>query len=163
MRLLLDVDGVLNAVTNGELGAFWTDWRVDEINGFVINWSPTVTAFLRSLHDKGVEILWLTTWGQLANDHLCEVMGLPHFPVAGEFFDFEYERGWWKLPLAQELYERDLVPFVWIDDDLSYEIAARDWFETLPTDSFLAICPGSLEGIHPRHIEKITAFVEAHQ
>lgn len=160
VRLLLDVDGVLNAVTDSP-GKFWSDWQVDEVYGFNITWSPSVIAFVQTLHERGVEIHWLTTWGEKANEYLCDVLGLPNFPVAGESLDY-IEAGWWKLPLAQELYERDLVPFVWIDDDLSYDIPTRQWLDTLPHGSSLAICPGTIEGIHPRHIEKITAFVETH-
>jgi hypothetical protein len=155
VRLLLDVDGVLNAVTLRPAGV-WSDWRVDEINGLPITWSPSVAGFIRGLHDRGVEIVWLTSWGRSANDVLGPVMGLPEFPVAGGCY---VDDGWWKLPLAQELY-RDLVPFVWLDDDLKYEKAAVHWLKSLPQGEFLAVSPGTQEGIRPGHIEKITAFVE---
>src|SRR5215207_6012331 len=72
--LLLDVDGVLNAV-QPDLPA---GWRRGTYNGFVLSWDPTVTARLRKLHESGrVELQWLTTWTENADRLLAEPMGLP--------------------------------------------------------------------------------------
>jgi hypothetical protein len=72
--LLLDVDGVLNAVhpdlTEG--------WRRGTYNGDLLSWDPTVTARLRQWHEAGrVELQWLTTWTEKADELLAERMGLP--------------------------------------------------------------------------------------
>lgn len=160
VRLLLDVDGVLNAVTH-KPGDFWPDWNVAKCMGFRITWASEVASFIRSLPSCGVEVIWLTTWAERANEHICGPLNLPIFPVAGSPYDYNGPR-WWKLPLAQALYEKDAKPFVWIDDDLPYEIEAREWLSTLPKDSYLAIGPSSIEGLHPRHVEKIKAFIDRH-
>ena len=56
--LLLDVDGVLNAM-RWELPP---GWEQGVFNGYVLSWDPTITARLRDLHESGrVEIQWLTT------------------------------------------------------------------------------------------------------
>jgi hypothetical protein len=156
VRLLLDVDGVLNADTLHP-GGFWTEWRVDRAGGLSITWSPTVTRFILALSARGVEVVWLTSWGQRANDPLGPLMGFPEFPVAGEY---QIDSGWWKLPLAQNLYRLDPLPFVWVDDELEHELAALEWLKSLPEEQFLIVAPNPWEGIHPRHIRAIAAFVD---
>lgn len=160
VRLLLDVDGVLNAVT-GRPGAFYQDWRNDEVYGFNITWSPTVANFVVALQDQGVEVQWLTTWGHLANDHLGPVLHLPEYPVLAEVYDFP-DDPWWKLVAIRDLHESDPIPFVWIDDDIHFDPEALEWLGTLPEGSFLAVSPNTREGILPEHIVTITAFVAAH-
>src|SRR3954464_3174252 len=72
--LLLDVDGVLNAM-RWELPP---GWEQGTFNGFVLSWDPTITARLRALHESGrVEIQWLTTWAENADRLLAEPLGLP--------------------------------------------------------------------------------------
>ena len=72
--LLLDVDGVLNAVRRD----LPEGWRRGTFNGYVLSWDPTVIARLRALHESGrVELQWLTTWTEMADRLLAEPMGLP--------------------------------------------------------------------------------------
>ena len=53
-------------------------WRRGIFNGYVLSWDPTVTARLRELHESGrVELQWLTTWTEKADQLLAEPMGLP--------------------------------------------------------------------------------------
>src|SRR5882672_976454 len=121
-RLLLDVDGVLNAVTDTP-GPHWDTWRQERVyltpnktsRGFEIRWAPAVCEFLSTLHDEGVEILWLTTWERSAFEMLGPALGLPTWRLAGQRnYVAEEDGGWWKLPIAQALYEWDQKPFVWI-------------------------------------------------
>jgi hypothetical protein len=158
VRLLLDVDGVLNALSNSDNRGPWKDWRFEMVNGFGITWSPTVAKFIRTLTGQGVDVRWLTTWGHNANDFLCAVLDLPQFPVVAEY---AYDSGprWWKLGPAQLLYELDPVPFVWIDDDLDYDFEAVEWLATLPADSHLAVTPDPFTGLNPDHVDSISAFV----
>ena len=86
---LLDVDGVLNAVTRWPDRSAWSDWASGSAATgayrWPIWWSPTVTATVAELHATGVvEVRWLTTWGRHANEELRELLGLPAFEVAGE-------------------------------------------------------------------------------
>jgi hypothetical protein len=72
--LLLDVDGVLNAVRRD----LPEGWRRGTYNGYVLSWDPTVVARLRELHESGrVALQWLTTWTERADQLLAEPMGLP--------------------------------------------------------------------------------------
>jgi hypothetical protein len=158
VRLLLDVDGVLNALSDSDSPGMWTDWRFDMVNGFAITWSPTVARFIRTLSGQGVDVQWLTTWGHKANDFLCAVLDLPQFPVVGEY-GYDSGPSWWKLGPAQALYQLDPVPFVWIDDDLGYDFEAVEWLATLPADSHLAVTPDSFTGLDSAHVDRISAFV----
>jgi hypothetical protein len=159
------VDGVLNAVTS-EPGPHWKDWRSDrafysaEQRGFAVTWAAEVVAFLHEMHDQGVEVIWLTTWGKDAVEIIAPLLGLPlDWAVAGEVPQ-DADPEWWKLPLAKALWEKDGKPFVWIDDDLIYAPEADDWLASLPGDTrYLAIAPNWEEGITPAHVEQVRAFV----
>ena len=123
---LLDVDGVLNAFDDsGPVIGDWGDWETFTSNGFPIRYSPTMTAHIRGLHERGtVEVRWLTTWGRMANTHLKQ-LGLPEFEVAAEA-PFRERDGWWKLPVAQALFDQGHA-VIWTDDDLAFSSDAMRW------------------------------------
>lgn len=85
---LLDVDGVLNAVTSTPDPTVWDDWQRGEAHAQGSSWpicfSPTVMRTIRRLSEGGfVDIRWLTTWKENANGDLLQLLGLPAFRVAG--------------------------------------------------------------------------------
>src|SRR3954452_2646480 len=137
--LLLDVDGVLNAarlhLPDG--------WQRGTFNGFVLSWDPTVTARLRELHESGrVEIQWLSTWTENADELLAEPMGLPrglrvHARPGVESTGFGGQlrggSGWWKLGAAMAVAEEEPGRrIVWIDDDLASR-RTTSWSGSAPT------------------------------
>jgi hypothetical protein len=86
---LLDVDGVLNAVTRTPDWSLWDDWRRGTATADGTAWpiwfSPTVVATVRRLHESGlVEARWLTTWGAYANVELRELLGMPPLGVESD-------------------------------------------------------------------------------
>jgi len=86
---LLDVDGVVNAVSRFPDPKVWDDWQsgtaVADGTEWPITFSPSVTGTIRRLHEQGlVEVRWLTTWRGNANGSLRDLLGLPEFAVAGE-------------------------------------------------------------------------------
>jgi hypothetical protein len=162
-RLLLDVDGVLNAwpYTRSAENP-WADYRRHQVNGFTINWSPTVRDAIIALGEH-VEILWLTTWEHDAQNHLAPALELPRFDLAGAHDNVpDDEDRWWKLDVARGLYEQDQRPFIWIDDDITYEYPALRWLETLPEGAALALAPRSQHGITPDHLKLIQDFLDLH-
>jgi hypothetical protein len=169
LRLLLDVDGVLNAVTRTPPPDAWPEWQRGNARGFVITWSPEVPAFITELHKTGVEVLWLTTWEDLANQYISPLLGLPEFPLAGHRVnDYSDLAPWWKLPIAQALWEADHEPFIWIDDDIWYEIMSlrsetETWLKSLPPGSHLTVSPQTNEGITPAHMVQIKSFIAEHE
>ena len=162
--LLLDVDGVLNAV-QVELP---DGWRRGTYNGFVLSWDPTVTARLRDLHESGrVELQWLTTWTENADKLLAEPMGLPRglrthsrddvLPTgfAGLFRGLS---GWWKLAAARAVAEAEPGRrIVWIDDDLAEQ--AEDTSEWLAANGqVLVVAPDFFVGLTHEQLDEIEAW-----
>lgn len=160
---LLDVDGVLNAVTHVPDERVWRDYR----SGFAtaasrrwpITWSPTVVRAVRRVHEtRAAEVLWLTTWDDHANGDLADLLGLPRLPLAGRALETRAEapHGWWKLQVARRIHEQDPDrPLLWTDDDLSYDAEAAEWISSRG----LGISPHTACGLEPAHLEDIAAFV----
>ena len=163
--LLLDVDGVLNAV-HPDLPS---GWRRGTYNGFVLTWDPTVTARLRALHESGrVEIQWLTTWTVNADKLLAEPMGLPRglrthdredvLPTGfgGEFRGIS---GWWKLAAARAVAQAEPGRrIVWIDDDLTEQ--AEDTQEWLAAnEQVLVVAPAFFTGLTHAELDRVEAWL----
>ena len=87
------------------------------------------------------------------------MLDLPRFPVVAEYGN-DAGPSWWKLGPARALYELDPVPFVWIDDDLDYDLEAMEWLSTLPADHYLAVTPDSYTGLDAGQVDEIAAFVK---
>jgi hypothetical protein len=163
--LLLDVDGVLNAL-QPELPEGWQRGR---FNGFVLSWDPTVTARLREWHESGrVEIQWLTTWAHDADRLLAEPMGLPRglrthseARVAPTGFGGRYagSSAWWKLAHAQEVAEAEPGRrIVWIDDDLRERAALTgQWLEG--NAQVLVIAPELWRGLTHAELDAVEAWL----
>ena len=164
--LLLDVDGVLNAVQM-ELRA---GWRRGTYNGFVLSWDPTVTARLRELHESGrVELQWLTTWTENADKLLAEPMGLPRGlrthgrdDVLPTGFGGELRgiSGWWKLAAARAVAEAEPDRrIVWIDDDLAEQAAdTSEWLAA--NGQVLVVAPDFFTGLTHAELDLVEAWLE---
>lgn len=160
---LLDVDGVINAVTGNPDRTVWPDWvrgeAIADGAGWRIWYSPSVVEAICRLRREGLaEIRWLTTWGHDANDELADVCGLPQLDVVE--FDHEYEmhEDWWKLGAVQQIHDAEGPrPLVWTDDDLRTETRAQDWVSDRYPDRLL-IAPRCHLGLTPAHLREIEAF-----
>jgi hypothetical protein len=163
--LLLDVDGVLNAVRLD----LPEGWRRGTFNGYVLSWNPTVVARLRALHESGqVELQWLTTWTSMADELLAEPLGLPRglrthsrddvLPTgfAGELRGLS---GWWKLAAAQAVTEAEPGRrIVWIDDDLPDQ--AEDTSEWLAANErVLVVSPDFTTGLTHAELDRVEAWL----
>jgi hypothetical protein len=163
--LLLDVDGVLNAMRR-ELPA---GWKQGLFNGYVLSWDPTITARLRGLHESGrVEVQWLTTWAWNADRLLAEPMGLPrglktHAEKGAVSTGFlgvlRGASGWWKLALAREVAEAEPDRrIVWIDDDLADQ--AEDTSEWLAANTHvLVVSPDFTTGLTHAELDQVEAWL----
>jgi len=87
--VLLDVDGVLNALGNDLPPGKWSHgWATADGVSWPISWAPRVVDALRSWHEDGqLELKWLTTWGHDGNADLRRLLGLPELRVAGTYQD----------------------------------------------------------------------------
>ncbi|RZU32456.1 HAD domain-containing protein [Blastococcus saxobsidens] len=165
--LLLDVDGVLNALCH-ELPE---GWRRGTFNGYVLSWDPTVVRRLREWHESGrVELQWLTTWTELADRLLAEPMGLPrglrtHAREAVLPTGFGGRlggvAGWWKLAAARAVAEVEPGRrIVWIDDDLADQ--AEDTSEWLAANGqVLVVAPEVATGLTHAELDRVEAWLAA--
>lgn len=154
---LMDVDGVLNALARYPAQGH----RRFVANGFDITYDPAITERVLALHRSGlVEVRWLTTWEETANLHLIAKFGWPELGLAGERVPRLRERGWWKAPLAQSVYDAG-HRVVWTDDDLAYcaRQAQVDWALAADPDRLLAISPDSLTGLTEPILDEIEAWL----
>ncbi len=173
-HLFLDVDGVLNAFELGlgsEVDRF-DDFDVHEVEfefevghprTFVVCLSPAMGARLARL---AVDIQWVTTWEHRADSAIAPLCGLPSgLPVLTARDDAEsWDLDWKFLEVRREV-ERDLRPFVWIDDDLDFfqdgAVSAREWAASLSLPSLL-IAPESETGLLPQQLDAVEDFVRRH-
>jgi membrane-associated protease RseP (regulator of RpoE activity) len=163
--LLLDVDGVLNAVQQRQPEG----WRRGTFNGYVLTWDPTVTARLRGLHESGrVELQWLTTWTDRADELLAEPMGLPRglrthgregVLSMGFLGRMSGLPGWWKLAAARAVAEAEPGRrIVWIDDDLAEQ--AADTSEWLAGNAqVLVVAPDLVAGLTHAELDRVEAWL----
>lgn len=165
--LLLDVDGVLNAV-----GSTARHRQSAVFAGYTLSWDPTVTARLAEWHTGGrVELQWLTTWASNADALLAEPMGLPRGLRVHERPDGGGPTGftgtlagaprWWKLVAARTVAEENPDRrVVWVDDDLAMQ--AED------TQAFLAdhphvlvVAPELATGLTHEHLDDVERWLAA--
>ena len=164
--LLLDVDGVLNAVRRD----LPEGWQHGTFNGYSVLWDPTVAARLRAWHESGqVELQWLTTWTELADGLLAEPLGLPRGLRTHDRGDvlptgYSEERrgisGWWKLAAAQAVAEAEPGRrIVWIDDDLADPAAdTREWLAA--NSHVLVVAPDFFEGLTHAELDRVEAWLD---
>lgn len=96
------------------------DW--DE-NGQSIEWetfSLIGAAWVRGLIERGIEVVWATTWQEHANTYFADVLGVPHLPSALTHHLPRFTEGspsWKARNLIAAFPGR---PVLWVDDNLPY-------------------------------------------
>ncbi|MDP9183414.1 MAG: HAD domain-containing protein [Actinomycetota bacterium] len=180
--LLLDVDGVLNALADyDEHLEVWPDWKSGHATAdgtsWPITWAPEVIGQLRTWHESGsVELQWLTTWGHDANGELRELLGLPGLAVAGTYDDGlpaindpaatshadvapaapdPLTGQWWKYDVVLKvLQEHPERVIIWVDDELHDGTSRfRQWADQ--HDRVLAVGPDPRSGLASHDVLRI--------
>ena len=170
--LLVDVDGVLNAVVAPPFatlkqgvtssGAFEAEFTARNFPIRVPLGTRERIATLQSLF----ECVWATTWEDNAAEHLSPVLGFgADWPVIRFHDDFP-DAGTWKLPGVQrfaELTENQGRALAWIDDDLQSD--ALEWaaHRTRAGVNTLMVRPEANVGFTSRHFQRLLAFHADHQ
>jgi hypothetical protein len=156
--ILLDVDGVLNILSDDNAPDSWdvvcSGRATADGSSYPISWAPEVVVAVKRWISGGVEVQWLTTWGHDANTSLRHLLDLPELPVAGTH-DYEpagiaEEAGrshasvapaapdpltgqWWKYDVVQRLLrEQPDRTLIWIDDELHRAMRFRRWADDHP-------------------------------
>lgn len=169
--VLLDVDGVINALSHKHYGS-WDDYVTTTAHAqgrdWPITYSPTVVAWLDSL-DEHAEVQWLTTWEDWAPSSLAPSVGLPSgcmWPVFGRQAEARYTgkfgdsaNFWWKYELVKLEHADTDRRIVWLDDDLNYYYDARDWANARPNT--LAVGTDANSGITQENMDAVDAFLAA--
>lgn len=161
--IYLDIDGVLNAMSNRTPSpkfSGWDDWETTTVNGREIMYSPDMVTALNQLAElPGVTIKWLTTWEDAAAKSLSPAIGIDGQGWEVLRGDQKCWRGreWWKLQAIQA----DAAPnakrgFVWIDDDISTELEAITWAKS--RSDVLAISPSTVQGLTRDDVEQIKSL-----
>ncbi|WP_431881714.1 hypothetical protein [Micromonospora chalcea] len=177
---LLDVDGVINAISENPDGAIWPKgrWRHLTARCSGIDWpilaATPVVEFIAATHESGrTEVRWHTTWQHEANA-LGELLGLPEFAVQDcpEFYPERQLAGgaapvgvrntWWKLPAAERVVGEESRPLIWTDDDIDREIGWRGRDRNLRSlGRVLTISPRQHIGLTPKHLRSIDEFIDS--
>ena len=178
---LLDIDGVINAVSRNFPTHVWPEevWQQKRIanamGNFPITWAQPVIDFLRDTHERGrAEIRWHTTWQEEAQ-LVADLTGLPVFPVADapEFRNGSADAAawiaaggrpgrepWWKLGAAMRVVEQEGRSLVWTDDDIGDALWGADRIN-VGTDGApaLLVCPDHRTGLIRRDLDVIDTFL----
>ena len=182
--VLLDVDGVLNAVAAWGRSGAWSDWHTGsacaEGREFPITWSPSVVAAVRSWQELA-EVQWLTTWGHDANTSLRHLLDLPELPVAGTYDDVDGEAGdpdaaglahasvapaapdrltgrWWKFDVVRRIVRAEPSRrIVWLDDDLAGQDDVRQWMHE--QTACLLVAPDPRSGLTAAQLAAVQDFL----
>lgn len=178
--VLLDVDGVLNALRPGDA---WPDWQfgqaVADGRTYRISWSPSVVARVLRWAEVA-DVQWLTTWGHDANRSLRHLLGMPELPVAGTYTDAgqpdrissgadshaeaapaapdQLTGRWWKFDVVRRLVHTEPErPLVWLDDDLLGATDMVAW--TRDHATALLVVPDPGPGLVADDLEPVDAFL----
>lgn len=123
--VFLDVDGIINPFRrNLDLDG----WKLANIEGYEVWTSKPVSAWFQSLVESGVQIVWATTWIKMPSGlrKIERKWGLPELPAIDKLEwvpgkDQQTSCGkrngiirW----LRDNKVNTDVVPTVWVDDDL---------------------------------------------
>ena len=186
--LLLDVDGVLNALSDDGDPQTWPEWRLGRATAdgvaWPIRWAPAVVERLCAWHERGVvELQWLTTWGHDANLELRALLGMPALEVAGTYDDEpfagtpdhegaaahaavapsapdELTGRWWKHDVVRRLLQQHPGRLViWVDDELHRDNDFRRWAEE--HSDVVPVGPDPATGLAPGDLDQIATAVDA--
>jgi hypothetical protein len=177
---LLDIDGVVNAISVDPDPAVWPAdcWVRAAATCTGVEWpllaAGPVLDFVRAVHRTGLaEIRWHTTWQHEAVG-VSRALDLPEFPVqvAPEFRTVQAVGGatpvgaaWWKLPAAERVVAEEGRALLWTDDDCEFQLDGWTGEEHAlrRTPSVLIVAPRTHVGLAPQDLRAMDAFLRAPQ
>lgn len=161
--VIIDFDGVLNAVAQQHWQKAWKDMKeivfIDRLGYKIpVNFSPTLVDFFNILSNVA-DIEWLTTWKR-DTELMPAQLGINPFPWHDEIRKGPpWGAEWWKFDVVQKIAaENPGRKVLWIDD----EIPTLDWKDEqvfIKKHGWAAIMPREDTGLTPAHCELIIDFV----
>lgn len=184
--VLLDVDGVLNALTRKPNTAVWPfdHWKFGRATAadreWPIAWATDVVDWLNALDDSGrAEIRWHTTWLDDAQ-HVADLLGLNRFAVAdatpevadGDVYGPGSQRlhaariregvpAWWKYGAARRVLAEEQRPLLWFDDDLFENLPRVHRNNLAANGAVLYVVPDQHTGLTRKHLRQAEQFLDA--
>ncbi len=127
-RIYLDIDGALSPLPNWEADnpesfpeTGWS-WQLARYGGYRVPLPLELIAGLRVLASGGVEIVWASTWLELADKLLNDAGGAPGW----RHLELDFGAPSPKLAALRAEIRADPAPFVWVDDQ-AITASARGW------------------------------------
>lgn len=157
--ILLDVDGVLNPMYRPG-----PEWEFHQVEGHTQSYrvvlNPNHGAQLLALAQKtGAELVWATTWEDMANVSIGPLIGLPKLPViqvSDEDDDLDPLVNS-KTPAVARYVKGHT--FVWFDDALSSH--DRKWLkQRRDGKKFQIMHVGSRQGLKAKHLLHAAEWLE---
>lgn len=155
--LAVDIDGVLNAISGGPPPEGWQDTKV---KGFRIRYNPAHGAQLLALAAEcQAELIWCTTWQEMANQYIRHLVGLPELPWVpmgpgrSGLKPSEYRPVGAMKAAAMRAYVGDR-PFCWLDD----EPDAADELRTHPAPHLVVYVHEEM-GLQDGHLAQARAWL----
>ena len=152
--LLIDVDGVLNALccqylpAGGKTCPVHRGWIVSTALGFPLLLNPEHgPKLLEIAEETGAELAWGSTWEHHANEYIGPKIGLPPLPYA------PVVRGSQKALTVVPWTEGR--PFVWLDDDTTIPAVAS----RLASQRHVVIATNERHGLTDSSLELARAFL----
>jgi len=137
-----------------------------EAGSFPVYLARGAGAWIRSLLDRGIDVVWATTWMEHANVHIAPLLGIPELPVAVKLSEglpvFRGDSARWKLfQLARSFPGR---PLVWVDDNPPWDgrtAALAHERVALGDDGVsLMVTPDVYTGLTQTHMDEIDAWLK---
>lgn len=156
-RWYLDIDGVVSAMFPPAKADTYMSLQIP---GNGDHWiQPKVIEFINSVADRGVEVVWLTSWEHDdATLHFAPSVGLTdfrHLPCTSKYGVEDFE--WKRKALEADLGANPARSVVWTDDDLTADDVTA--LERVVSRS-LAIAPNPNSGLTPLYFQRITDFLQ---
>ena len=158
--ILLDVDGVINAVRPHLPPMPWDDFTETRSgNGFPIFWSRKM---IDRLAGFDADIVWLTTWEDVANRYICPIIGWEPREFISPSRRWAFE-SWWKADAAQRYLAVNPRPLVWLDDDVEWSENEGHipWLRHYPAP-YLLLAPDCEHGLTPGQLDLVETFITEH-
>lgn len=160
--LLMDVDGVLNAINGSQNRKTYVIETIIGSDGgrYTVRLNRKLPGFLDELTNHFLPV-WATMWDDDANVHLSPLLGLPSLPVLpcadngwkcnGTFRDGLHH----KVDVIEASV--DERPFAWVDDEIGE--ADFKWATERLTPSFLVPVDPRM-GLQRHHVDRLIAWAE---
>ncbi len=163
----VDIDGVVNALPTSDADlAHFDRWERRQVMGYPLTVAGEVVDWLRSLHERGGEFHWASTWTP-NRELLQDAFGLPaDAPVAADPdapIPAAEPGVTWKGAQIAHLVAEQRRPLVWMDDDAITDAtttALADVAQRL--DLAMLLVPTRLPtGLLPAQMQRVDDFLAA--